>query len=135
MATDSHSIGELFERTIEQFTSIFDRLVYLASLRDAVSGAYRHVMFEKVLAPEQVDAMLRLAHQRVFLQWLELGLSQQFRDLSRYLGHETNADDDMVRQLRDRGAFHVLPPTEVERHERNLFFSDLDLVIRSILRD
>ena len=63
-----------------------------------------------------------------------LTLPQQRSELTRYLGDATR-DLALVRELRDRGAFQVLPPTEAGQHERILFANDIDLMIQSILEN
>src|SRR5438270_8395139 len=73
--------GQMFERSIQQILTVFGRLSYLASLRNPADGVYYHLVFEKVMPQEDLDKMIRVAHQKVFCQWLGLNLAQQRGDL------------------------------------------------------
>jgi hypothetical protein len=130
--------AEVFERSIQQILTVFGRLSYLAGLRDTADGVYYHIVFNGVMAQEDVDTMIRVAHQRVFCQWLGLSLAQQRGDLARYLGHDT-ADDDavdaVVRELRNSRALLGLTPVDAHKHEKELFEKDLLLVMQYMLYD
>jgi hypothetical protein len=128
-------LAQLLERTVEQIATIFGRLSYLSNLRDPTSGLYRDQMFRTVLAPNEVDRVLRSMHLKCFCRWLSLNMVQQRGDLTRYLGHETHEDDIVLRQLRDNGAFLSLVPADAAQQEKLLFESDLLLVVHTMLGD
>jgi hypothetical protein len=127
--------GELLGRMLQQIISVTGRLAYLASLRDPATNQYRHLVFERLVGPQSTDSTLRAAHRAVFYQWLSLSLVQHRGDLVWYLGHESSADDDLLRELRDKCCLEGLPPEDVAPHERQLFLSDLQLLFRSLLFD
>ena len=125
----------LIDRTINQIATVLGRLSYLASLRDPLTGRYRHPVFEKLAGARTADMMLRATHGDVFHQWLSLNLHQQRGDLTRYLGYQTFEDDALVRRVRDSQALDDLPPGEIANHERELFTSALPAIFHSVLSD
>ena len=125
--------GELLGRMLQQIVSVTGRLAYLASLHDPATNQYRHLVFERLVGPQSTDSILHAAHRTVFYQWLSLNLVQHRGDLVWYLGHESSADDDLLRRLRDSCCLEGLPPQDAAPHERDLFMSDLRLLFHSLL--
>ena len=68
-----------------QIPTLFGRLVYLASLRDAASGLYQHEVLNTLMNPEDSDRALSRGHRRLFSEWLARGIAEQRRDLDEYL--------------------------------------------------
>jgi hypothetical protein len=128
------SMEALLEQMIDEIPTVFGRLTYLASLFDGERETYRHPILGQLMEAPGVDRMLRTAHRRVFLRWLEFSLRQQTGDITRYLGFGS-LGHALLRQLRDRDAFRMLPPPGTASHERVLFSSDLAVIINSELVD
>ncbi len=77
--------ADLFRHTLARIPSHFGRLMYLSSLRDPNSGAYRHYGLQAAFGREQSSVALQTSHTRTFRDWLKLELSEKHADLLAYL--------------------------------------------------
>jgi hypothetical protein len=121
--------SDLWRNTLSQIPSVFGRLVYLCSLRDANSGLYRHYGLAQVFSDEEADHVLRQSHEQTFAQWLCFNLEQQKADLDLYLaglnGNHRTILDTWIRLTPYRG----LIPSVVRDVERQLYLSDLETIL------
>ncbi len=127
-------VEAFLDQTLEEIPTVFGRLAYMAALRDPERDTYRHPILSQILPGTSLDQILRVAHLRIFLRWLEFNLRQQRGDLTRYLGYG-ELGPAFLRRLRDRDAFSRLPPADAASHERALFTSDLTVIVNSVLLD
>ncbi len=104
-----------------QIPTLFGRLVYLASLRDAASGLYQHEVLNTLMNPEDSDRALSRGHRRLFSEWLARGIAEQRRDLDEYL--RTAGAPRNFHQYRT-----LVPPTARDV-ERQLFLTDLETLM------
>src|ERR1700687_6207427 len=81
---ERNALADLWKHTLSQIPSIYGRLVYLASLRDPNSGAYRHHGLTSAFGREGGVAALRKSHDETFLEWLNLPLSAKNADFRTY---------------------------------------------------
>ncbi len=72
----------VFELLLGHVPHTFGKLVWISSFRIDNSGEYRIPELDDAVSPEITDKALQRAHQRVFAQWLALGLEQQYEDLA-----------------------------------------------------
>jgi hypothetical protein len=79
------ALADLWKHTLSQIPTIYGRLVYLASLRDPNSGAYRHHGLSAAFGREQSTYALRKSHEQTFLEWLTIPLSAKNADFRAYL--------------------------------------------------
>src|SRR3954465_8588461 len=75
------ALADLWKHTLSQIPSIYGRMVYLASLRDANSGIYRHHGLSAAFGRESSLSALRNSHEEIFKVWLRLPMSAQSADL------------------------------------------------------
>jgi hypothetical protein len=110
----------LWRRTLSQVPTVFGRLVFLASLRDAARGRYSHETLARQLGPEDMDRTLCNSHHQVFSEWLNFTLSEQKSDLDDYLRRAGNQAEIAYRD--------ILPPTARDV-ERQLYLTDLETLL------
>lgn len=84
------ALTDLWKHTLSQIPSVYGRLVYLASLRDANSGAYRHHGLSAAFGREQSTYALKKSHEDIFLQWLTMPLAAKNADFRRYIQNVSN---------------------------------------------
>ncbi len=85
VAFDRSAAADLWRNTISQIPSVFGKLVYLASLRNANSGAYEHHGLALVFGDDEANKALKNSHSKVFAEWLYFNLEQQKADLDLYI--------------------------------------------------
>jgi len=113
---------ELWRQTLSQIPTVFGRLVYLASLRDHATGRYRHEALSRIQGPDEADRTLCHSHQQIFSQWIASSLSDQKRDLDRYV-METGGRIQSLWERRD-----VVPPMARDV-ERQLYLADFETLL------
>ncbi len=111
-------------KAISQIPTHFGRLVYLASLRDAVTGKYLHPTLTGLLGMEDADRVLCHAHHKVFTEWLCFSLADQKADLDEFLASALR--EISVQECR------ALPPAGARDVERQLYLTDLETVLELI---
>src|SRR5215472_8931254 len=77
--------ADLFKNTLSHIPTLFGRLAYLASLRDPISGIYRHHGLGAIFGREESRKALHESHWNVFREWLTLPLEQKTGDLQTYI--------------------------------------------------
>jgi hypothetical protein len=112
---------EVWRRTLLQIPTVFGRLVYLASLRDAASGLYRQEVLNTLMNPEDSHRALSRGHHRLFSEWLARGMAEQRSDLDKYLRSS--------RASRDFRQYRNLIPPGARDVERQLFLADLETLM------
>jgi hypothetical protein len=73
--------ADLFKNTLARIPTVFGRLAYLASLRDANSGIYSHHGLAAIFGRDESRKALSQSHQAVFQEWLNLALREKKEDL------------------------------------------------------
>ena len=111
----------MWRKALGQIPTVFGRLVYMASLRDAVSGRYTHESLVRLQGAEDADRTLCHSHHQVFSEWLGFGLAEQKSDLDDYL----RAAGSTRYALRYR---ELIPPTARDV-ERQLYLTDLETLV------
>lgn len=111
----------MWRKTLGQIPTVFGRLVYMASLRDAASGRYTHESLVSLQGAEDADRTLCHSHHQVFSEWLGFSLAEQKSDLDDYL----RAAGSTRYALRYR---ELIPPTARDV-ERQLYLTDLETLV------
>jgi hypothetical protein len=104
-----------WRQILSQIPTLFGRLVFLASLRDAVTGRYTHEALAGLLGAEETDRTLCHSHHQIFSQWLASGLAEQKADLDEYRQGSPNEPD-----------YRKLVPATAREVERQLYLTDLE---------
>jgi len=111
----------LWRKTLSQVPTVFGRLVFLASLRDAATGRYRYEALGRILGPEDTDRTLCNSHHQVFSEWLRFSLADQKSDLDEYLR--------IAGKPRQALRYHHLTPPTARDVERQLYLTDLETLL------
>jgi len=118
---------QLWRNTLLQIPTVFGRLAFLASLRDAVSGKYHEDSLNSLLSPQDADRALRHSHYQVFSQWLAFSLAEQKDDISEFLGGlgrgRARPNSSSAVQYRQ------LIPASAREVERQLYLADLETLM------
>jgi hypothetical protein len=113
--------AELWRKTLSRIPTQFGRLVFISSLRDALTGRYYHPPLSQIVGGEITDRTLCHSHHHVFSEWLSFPLAQQKADLDEYLG-ASNATLDLA-------FYRDIVPATAHQVERLLYLTDLQTLL------
>jgi hypothetical protein len=126
---DRSPASDLWRNTLSQIPTLFGRLVFLSTLRDANTGVYNHYGFAQRVGEETADAALRESHWQSFSEWLSFSLEEQKADLDLYLSSiESDRKTILETWIRTRPYRYLVPATALEV-ERTLYNSDLETLL------
>lgn len=126
--------ADLWRRTLSQVPSLFGRLVYLTSLRDANSGKYEHFGLAQSFGDDEVDRVVRESHEQTFADWLCLPLSAQLEDLNTYLDGLEADREQIIDSWQRLAPYRNLAPSSARQVERDLYVADVEALL-ALLRN
>jgi hypothetical protein len=128
-ALDRSPASDLWRNTLSQIPSVFGRLVYLASLRNANSGRYEHHGLALVFGEDDANKALKKSHLRVFREWLAFNLEQQKADLDLYLSGLYEDKRTVLTTWLDVAPYRALIPATLRPVEKRLYIADLKALL------
>jgi hypothetical protein len=128
-ALDRSAASDLWRNTLSQIPSVFGRLVYLASLRNANSGRYEHHGLTLVFGEEDANKALKKSHIQVFREWLSFNLEQQKADLDLYLSGLYEDKRTVLTTWRELAPYRNLVPVRLRGVEKRLYTADLKALL------
>jgi hypothetical protein len=128
-------LEDLWRNTISAVHSEIGKLAYLASLRDPNSGLYHHYGLETVYSPEQCDRALRQTHLSLFYEWLKKPLAEQKEDVEVYFRTIEGQLDTILENWAVLEPYRAFVPVEADEAGRQLFTSDLRLLVEVMRRE
>jgi hypothetical protein len=135
MRADETPAAELWQRTLAQIPSVFGRLVYLASLRNANTGVYEHFGFSQRFGERESGRTIKHSHVNMFRDWLCFSLEEQKDDLERYLDSADGDRRTIVATWLEWPPFMNWIPAQTRPVERKLFQTDMEVVLDLIRRE
>jgi len=120
---------DLWRNTLSQIPSVFGRMVYLCSLRDANTGCYEHYGLAQAFSDEEADRVLRESHEQAFAEWLCFNLEQQKADLDLYLSGLNGNRRTILETWIRLTPYRALIPTVAREVERRLYLTDLETIL------
>ena len=129
-----------YQRIIDDFTATtlaaipgdFGRLVYIATLRDMISGQYRHEGLEALYSAPAVHEALLYCHEEIFQKILETPLERQERRLLGWFAELEGDRTEIAGRWLELEVYRMLIPIGTPEYLRDLFCSNfrflLDLV-------
>lgn len=131
----SKAATDLWRHTLSQIETVFGRLEYLSTLRNHHTGRYEHYGLEQRVGAERSEATLRRSHEALFMDWLGFALETQKGEIEVYLStREETVEEILSSWLRVR-PFNTWVPASARNAERQLFLSDLNVVLELIRRE
>jgi hypothetical protein len=116
-------LADLTSRYLEILPGQFDRLAYLASLRQPSGSSYTHERLSAVYDHDRVSELLRQCHEELFERLLETPLAIQEADLFRYLESLRAATNQNLPACRVE--LKSLIPPDAPDYLKELFCSNL----------
>ena len=132
---ERNALADLWKHTLSQIPSIYGRLVYLASLRDANSGIYRHHGLSASFGREESVSALRKSHEDTFLEWLRLPMSEKSADL---ITHFQNLEENprrVVTYLTRAAPYLSQVPDSASPAQRRQFKMEMEILLELIKND
>jgi hypothetical protein len=126
---DRGAASDLWRNTLSQIPSLFGRLVYLASLRNANSGRYEHHGLALVFGEDEANRALKKSHSQVFREWLTFNLEQQKADLELYLSGLYEDKRTVLTTWLELAPYRALMPASLRAVEKRLYIADLKALI------
>lgn len=124
--------ADLFKNTLSRIPTLFGRIEYLALLRDANSGAYRHHGLASIFGREESRRALFQSHETVFADWLRLSLAEKREDLSEYLNRLEDPLPVVLDHWVSVRAYRSYMPASAPESERELFCAELDVLLETL---
>jgi len=132
---ERNALADLWKHTLSQIPSIYGRVVYLASLRDANSGIYRHHGLSAAFGREESLSALRKSHEDTFREWLNLPLPDKSADLVAYFQSLDENPRQVVTYLARAEPYLSQVPDSASRAQRRQFKMEMEILLELIKND
>jgi hypothetical protein len=124
--------ADVSKNTLSRIPTLFGRLIYLASLRDANSGVYRHHGLASIFGREETRLALTQHHEAVFQEWLGRPLAEKLDDLSEYLASLEDPRRLVIENWSRVAAYRAYIPASARESERELFFAEFEILVETL---
>jgi hypothetical protein len=121
-------------RTLDELGGMFNRLIYLASLRDYSTGRYHHYGLETRYSSQAVDQALRQCHVKIFEELVALPLATQTQDLISFFSSLREEKSRLVAAWQRLRSYKILTPEGCHPLARELFDKNLEIML-GVLRE
>jgi hypothetical protein len=121
--------ADLWKHTLSKIPTVFGRLVYLGTLRDPNSGAYRHHGLSAAFGREESGRALKQSHEELFQSWLEQPLAERAEDLKLYLLSLDDSPASVVEEWLRSGVYRTHAPTDASEAQKRHFSKDLKALL------
>jgi hypothetical protein len=132
---ERNALADLWKHTLSQIPSVYGRLVYLASLRDANSGIYRHHGLSAAFGREESLNALRKSHEDTFREWLRWPLSDKSADLVSYFQNVDENPRQVVSYLARATPYLSQVPDSASPAQRRQFKMEMEILLELTKND
>ena len=132
---ERNALADLWKHTLSQIPSNYGRLAYLASLRDANSGVYRHHGLSAAFGREESLSALRKSHEDAFREWLRLPLSAKSEDLITHFQNLEENPRQVVTYLARATPYLSQAPDSASPAQRRQFKTEMEILLELIKND
>jgi hypothetical protein len=127
---ERNALADLCKHTLSHIPTLSGRLVYLATLRDVNSGAYRHHGLAAAFGRDEAARALRESHQATFQGWLKLSLAEKNEDFREYLIALADPQEEVVEHWLRSGVYRSYVPATAREVEAELFCHELETLLQ-----
>jgi len=127
LQTHRQLLFDLTANYLDPLRGSFERLAYLAGLRESSTGKYQHDRLAAVYGTERVDQVLARCHEEIFERLLEVPLGSQEEELRRYINSWPGSFVDNVRRCRELARSWA--PANAPRYLIELYSSNLNALL------
>jgi hypothetical protein len=124
---NSQSAGDYWGDRLARIPTAAGTLALLASLRDA-DGNYRDVESEREFGDVENQRVLARLHAQVFVDWLNMTMQQQSRDLGCHFASDARAAE----HLRAVNWLERMIPASAQPQERELFTREIAMLLDAL---
>ena len=129
------ALADLWKHTLSQIPTVYGRLVYLASLRDANSGAYRHHGLSAAFGREESLDALRKSHEDTFREWLGMPLAAKSADLAAHFQNIQENPRQVVAYLARGKPYLSQGPDSASPAQRRQFGVEMEILLELVRND
>lgn len=131
LQTHRQLLFDLTANYLDPLETAFERLAYLAGLREKSSGKYIHEKLAAVYGAERVDQVVAACHEEVFERLLEIPLIAQEEGLRRYLSKKGGAFPEKVAECQQEAESWI--PAKSPKYLTELYASNLRALVELLL--
>ena len=132
---ERNALADLWKHTLSQIPSIYARLVYLSSLRDANSGIYRHHGLSAAFGREESLGALRKSHEDTFGEWLNLPMSAKSADLITHFQNVEENPRQVITYLARATPYLSQVPDSACPAQRRQFKTEMEILLELVKND
>jgi hypothetical protein len=125
--TREQPVDELIREALAQIPSAFGKLAYTARSRHASNGRYRHDGLALTHDWQEINAVLKSAHEQAWLAWLSLTLEEQMSDLHVYMAGLNL--QRVIPAWKQSQPWTAMAPAGAGAHEKRLFELDFEKIL------
>lgn len=118
------------DQTLGDLPGHFNRLIYLASLRDHNTGRYSHYGLELRFSSDAVHEGLHRCHLQAFEELVNLSLQEQTQDLIGFFTSLKTEPARLVEAWRRLRSYEILPPEDCQYLARQLFDKNVEIILQ-----
>jgi len=125
----AEKLQKLLQRTMAALDTPFERLVFLASIRDSYTGRYLHEGWAQVAAADEIHDTARQMHCAAFTTLLNTSLLDLAAAVRRHFLSLDGEERRMARAWLETEPFREMLPAGCTIMERELFVSQMRLAL------